>query len=343
MTDFKCRTIVLLIIFLRVLYVRSQNEFNSSQVLEVFESSFLTSNDDFIDPAPQDNLFPFEKAKSKNLEIDRKFAEKINDDERAAALTEKLKLWRGFKEISTRSDDKSQYVIEFTEEFESFSPDTKNHFLELNMKLENKDIEDLSPAWINLLQASKIDVSNSIDELMKIYQDYPLNTALLYKMISLLREGPEDERTFILWSSIKFPRYLESSVGYMIGYRWNIDSNIRISFETLVTLPSDVILSMTEVTFDDLEMPKLLTNSVEFMSSSQEKKCAWFTKFVEEEGWVHVSGGEALEKHGHLMAGASLEYLQKLELDNDHGKTELDILFQVLKNNSFSSPRVRIR
>ena len=65
------------IFVLRVLVVNSQNEVDSSQVLEAFANSFLTSEDDFIDPAQQDNLFPFEKAKSKNLKIDKKYAENI--------------------------------------------------------------------------------------------------------------------------------------------------------------------------------------------------------------------------------------------------------------------------
>ena len=330
------------IFVLRVLVVNSQNEVDSSQVLEAFANSFLTSEDDFIDPAQQDNLFPFEKAKSKNLKIDKKYAEKINDDELAANLTEKLKLWKGFKELRRDSDNKSQDVLDFLEDFDSFSQNTKIHFLDSETKLENKEVLDLSPAWLNLLQSSKIDIGNTIDDLIEVYQDSPLNTALLCKIITLLRDGPENERIFNLWSGIKFPRYLWSSVGYMVGYRWNIDSNTRISFKTLMTLPSDVIVSMNEETFDGLEMDKLLTDSKEFISSSREKQVAWFNKFVEEEGWIDVAGNaKNLETHGHLMAGASLEYLQKLELDDVHGKTDLDLLFQVLKNNSFSSSRVR--
>ena len=339
MTDLRCWILIYTIFILQVLVVNSQNEVDSSQFLEVFADSFLTSEDDFIDPAPQDDLFPFEKAKNKNLKIDKKYAEKINDDVRAANLTEKLKLWKGFKELSQQTNDTS---LDFIEEFDSFSSNTRNHFLDSNTKLEDGEVLELSLAWLNLLQSSKIDISISIDDLIDMYQDSPTNTALLYKIATLLRDGPENETIFRLWNGVNFPRYLESSVGYMVGYRWKIDSNTRISLKTLMTLPSDVIVSMNEETFDGLKMDQLLTDSEVFLSSSQEKQVAWFNKFIEEEGWIDVAGNaENLKRHGHLMAGASLEYLQKLELDDVHGKTDLDLLFQVLKNNSFSSSRVR--
>ena len=173
-------------------------EYDPEKIVETFNGAFMASYDDFITPHPQDNYFPFKKARKENVYIERDNHENINSVEKAMNLTRELQEWRGFKTIETLN---MSQLEPFLEEFKTFSQSTQSNFI--NSKLNKAQLEELSSSWLSLLAQSKIMEDTSVENMVDIYNQAQLNTNLLYKFLILLRDpNPGTKRDGFMRMSI---------------------------------------------------------------------------------------------------------------------------------------------
>ena len=305
---------------------------NRAAILDVLSEAFLDSNNDFIMPMLRSHLFPLrEKSEAINKEIDRYNFENINDEEKAANLTEDLKMWRGFQSITL--EDVSD-VIPFLALTSSLETSTLEDILG-DDKLDGSVLEELPLSWFNLFEKSRMSVDKSVQNLINIVKKSPLNTAALYKSLNLLRDVDEDKRKIFLETD--FSEYFVESVAYMIGYRWILDNGADIPVKILMNFPSDTIFDIDTELYGELNLDEKLSDKDSFHEAEQWKKNAWFRKFVDVKGWEKVVGtSQDLKKFGHLLSGASMEDLQLLSRDD----LDQDTLESVFKGNKFNPSSV---
>jgi len=307
---------------------------NRAAILDVLSEAFLDSNNDFIMPMLRSHLFPLrEKSEAINKEIDRYNFENINDEEKAANLTEDLKMWRGFQSITL--EDVSD-VIPFLALTSSLETSTLEDILG-DDKLDGSVLEELPLSWFNLFEKSRMSVDKSVQNLINIVKKSPLNTAALYKSLNLLRDVDEDKRKIFLETD--FSEYFVESVAYMIGYRWILDNGADIPVKILMNFPSDTIFDIDTELYGELNLDEKLSDKDSFHEAEQWKKNAWFRKFVDVKGWEKVVGtSQDLKKFGHLLSGASMEDLQLLSRDD----LDQDTLESVFKGNKFNPSSTRV-
>ena len=307
---------------------------SNDQVLEKLSSSWLENKNDFIQPLANSELFPFTKSKVKNHESSRDNYEKINNDEEAAALTSKLQEWRGFERLD---QNVSGVFQRFTGEFENFSSDLKSDILS---KFETgQELEGLPSSWFKFVEDNQLDVG--VESLVKFSNEHGFDTASLYKILILLRDlKTKDRNDFV--SRVNVSDYLAKHVGYLLGYRWDMSGDTDLPLETMMTLPSDVILNMSEEIFEGLDMKEKLKDKDAFMSASQEKQNAWTLRFgpvSETEEYAKINDVEKFQQFGHLLNGAGLGFVPFIQNGTSRQVME-DGIFHVLDNIPISPIRV---
>ena len=307
---------------------------SNDQVLEKLSSSWLENKNDFIQPLANSELFPFTKSKVKNHESSRDNYEKINNDEEAAALTSKLQEWRGFERLD---QNVSGVFQRFTGEFENFSSDLKSDILS---KFETgQELEALPSSWFKFVEDNQLDVG--VESLVKFSNEHGFDTASLYKILILLRDlKTKDRNDFV--SRVNVSDYLAKHVGYLLGYRWDMSGDTDLPLETMMTLPSDVILNMSEEIFEGLDMKEKLKDKDAFMSASQEKQNAWTLRFgpvSETEEYAKINDVEKFQQFGHLLNGAGLGFVPFIQNGTSRQVIE-DGIFHVLDNIPISPIRV---
>ena len=324
---------------------------NISQVKEEFAKAFLESENDFIDISVQSELFPFSKAKVKNIATGREKYEDINSEEEAERLTLDLHQWRGFENLTSK-EEMSDVSDIFTEEFKNLPHSTREAILKSQVKT-GEDLKALPTSWFSLLPSSKISAEDLVDHLIPHQLDHPLNAATLYKIIILTRNLDNDKKSLMLNRlpqevPRKQAKYIAKSVAYVIGYRWTIDSETE-NHLPLMSFPVDVITDMDQTTFHKVTSAHNITSAnklrrEEFGEDNQESSNVWFSKFVDVIGWDNMtSSAENLAKYGHLLTGATLEDLHDLQQRNITKEPEMQaVLFDILRNNSFSPVRVSL-
>lgn len=307
---------------------------SNDQVLEKLSSSWLENKNDFIQPLANSELFPFTKSKVKNHESSRDNYEKINNDEEAAALTSKLQEWRGFERLD---QNVSGVFQRFIGEFENFSSDLKSNILS---KFETgQELEGLPSSWFKFVEDNQLDVG--VESLVKFSNEHGFDTASLYKILILLRDlKTKDRNDFV--SRVNVSDYLAKHVGYLLGYRWDMSGDTDLPLETMMTLPSDVILNMSEEIFEGLDMKEKLKDKDAFMSASQEKQNAWTLRFgpvSETEEYAKINDVEKFQQFGHLLNGAGLGFVPFIQNGTSRQVIE-DGIFHVLDNIPISPIRV---
>ena len=312
------------------------SESSNDQILEKLSSSWLENKNDFIQPLPQSELFPFAKSKVKNHESSRDNYEKINDDEEAAALTNKLYDWRGFE----RLDQNVSGVFErFIGEFEHFSSALKSDILS---KFEtSQELEALPSSWFRFMEENQLDVN--VESLVKFSKEHGFDTVTLYKIIIMMRNLISKERNAFV-PGLNVSDYLADHVGYLLGYRWDMSGETDLPLETLMTLPSDVIVNMSEELFMGLNMKEKLKDKDTFLSASQNKQNAWTIRFgpvTETDEYAKLSDVEKFQQYGHMLNGAGLGFVPFIQNGTSRPVIE-EGLFEVLNNVSMSSIRVCI-
>jgi len=307
---------------------------NRAAILDVLSEAFLDSNNDFIMPMLRSHLFPLkEKSGAMNKEINRYNFENINDEEKAANLTEDLKVWRGFQSINL--EDVAD-VIQFLALTSSLETSTLEDILG-DDKLDGTVLEELPLSWFNLLEKSKLSVTESVQNLVNIIKKSPLNTAALYKSLNLLRDIDDEKRKAFL--EIDFNEYLVENVAYMIGYRWILDKGADIPIKILMNFPSDTIFDIDTELYGELNLDEKLSEKDLFLEADQWKQNAWFNKFFDVKGWEKIVGSsQNLQKFGHLLSGAPLEDLQHLSRDD----LDQDALVSVFNGDQFSPSSTRV-
>jgi hypothetical protein len=307
---------------------------SNDQVLEKLSSSWLENKNDFIQPLANSELFPFTKSKVKNHESSRHNYEKINNDEEAAALTSKLQEWRGFERLD---QNVSGVFQRFTGEFENFSSDLKSDILS---KFETgQELEGLPSSWFKFVEDNQLDVG--VESLVKFSNEHGFDTASLYKILILLRDQKTKDRNDFV-SGVNVSDYLAKHVGYLLGYRWDMSGDTHLPLETMMTLPSDVILNMSEEIFEGLDMKEKLKDKDAFMSASQENQNAWTLRFgpvSETEEYAKINDVEKFQQFGHLLNGAGLGFVPFIQNGTSRQVIE-DGIFHVLDNIPISPIRV---
>ena len=318
---------------------------NISQVKEEFAKAFLESENDFIDISVQSELFPFSKAKVKNIATGREKYADINSEEEAERITLDLHQWRGFENL-TLKEGMSDVTDIFTDEFKNLPHSTREAILKSKVKT-GEDLKALPTSWFSLLPSSKISAEDLVDHFVLHQLDHPLNAATLYKIIILTRKLDNQKKNIMLNRLPeevlrKQVNYIAKSVAYVIGYRWTIDSETE-NHLPLMAFPVDVITDMDHATFHKVTSANKLSRE-EFGEDNQESSNVWFSKFVEVIGWDNMtSSAENLARYGHLLTGATLEDLHDLQHRNLTKEPEIQaVLFDILRNNSFSPVRVSL-
>ena len=314
------------------------SESSNDQLLEKLSSSWLENKNDFIQPLPNSDLFPFTKSKVKNHESWRDNFEKINNDEEAAEFTSKLYDWRGFKKL----DQNVSGVFErFIGEFEHFSSALKSDILS---KFEtSQELDALPSSWFRLMEENQLDVN--VKSLVKFSKEQGFDTASLYKILILIRDLKTKERNDAFVDGVNVSDYLADHVGYLLGYRWDMSGETELPLKTLMTLPSDVIVNMGEEVFEGLNMKEKLKDKDAFMSASQNKQNAWTIRFgpvTETEEYAKLNDVEKFQQYGHMLNGAGLGFVPFLQNGTSRPVIE-EGLFEVLNNVSMSSIRVCVK
>ena len=311
------------------------SESSYDQIREKLSSSWLKSKSDFIQPIPTSELFPFTKSKVKNHEAHRDNYEKINNDEDAADLTNKLYEWRGFESLD---QNVSGVFQRFIGEFEHFSSDLQGNILG---KFENgEELEALSSSWFKFMEENQLN-GISVEGLVQFCNEQGFDTVSLYKILILLRNLKSTERNNFV-SEVKFNDYLADQVGYLLGYRWDMSGDTDLPLKTLMTLPSDVILNMSEEIFEGLDIKEKLKEKVTFLLASQEKQNAWAERnslAKESEEYAKLDDVEKFRQYGHLLNGAGLAFISSIQNMTSRAVLEEGI-FTVLNSVPISSIRV---
>ena len=246
----------------------------------------------------------------------------------------------------TSKEEMSDVSDIFTEEFKNLPHSTREAILKSQVKT-GEDLKALPTSWFSLLPSSKISAEDLVDHLIPHQLDHPLNAATLYKIIILTRNLDNDKKSLMLNRlpqevPRKQAKYIAKSVAYVIGYRWTIDSETE-NHLPLMSFPVDVITDMDHATFHKVTSANKFSRE-EFGEANQESSNVWFSKFVDVIGWDNMtSSAENLAKYGHLLTGATLEDLHNLQQRNITKEPEMQaVLFDILRNNSFSPVRVSV-
>ena len=169
----------------------------------------------------------------------------------------------------------------------------------------------------------------------EILSKYPLSIPLLYKVLILLRNASNENRDEVL-ARLNVPASLEDDLGYAVGKRWSIKSD-DLPLGVLLKFPVDSILHMKDESFEALRMPIKLTDEEEYSKASLQRQVAWYSKFVEQQGWEKIVGSkEDFERHGHLLVGAPLEELKTLSNES----ISQSLLARLVNTTDFSPSRV---
>ena len=313
------------------------SESSNDQVQDKLSSSWLESRNDFIKPLPNSDFFPFAKSKEINRESTRDNYEKINNDEEAANLTSKLYEWRGFESLD---QNVSAVFQRFIGEFEDFSSELKSNILS---KIETgQEREALPCSWFNHIVENQLDVS--VDNLVKYANEHGFDTAVLYKILILLRDqSTEDRNNFV--SGIQVYDSLADHLGYLLGYRWDMSGDTDLPLKALMTLPPDVILNMSEGIFEGLSMKEKLKDKASFMAANQEAQTAWALRFqavMETEEYAKLDSVDKFRQYGHLLSGAGLGFISSIQNRTSSQVVEEGIS-EVLNNIPISASRVCMR
>merc|ERR1719234_2480362 len=96
---------------------------------------------------------------------------------------------------------------------------------------------------------------------------------------------------------------------------------------------------MKDESFEALRMPIKLTDEEEYSKASLQRQVAWYSKFVEQQGWEKIVGSkEDFERHGHLLVGAPLEELKTLSNES----ISQSLLARLVNTTDFSPSRAQI-
>ena len=324
----------LLLSHLLLIHCSPTNDSKSEIVREKLSSSWLESNNDFIQPLPNSDFFPFTKSKLKNEETKRDNYEKINSNLEAEKLTNKLYEWRGFEDLD---QDVSGVFQRFIGEYENFPSSLRSAIMS---KFESgQHLAALPSSWFNFMEKSQVDIGAK--SLAKFINEQGLDTATLYRIIILLRDVDTEERNGFI-PDAEISEYLADHVGYLLGYRWSFDNKTELPLKTLMTLPADVILNMSDEVLSSLGIEEKIRSPGAFLSANQEKQNAWVARFtpgLESEASASLIDEEGFQRYGHLLNGAGLRYLA--DLNNHSSRSVLEEgMFEVLKNSPISSIRV---
>ena len=312
-----------------------KEDFGDHELLKAFSDSFMTSKNDFIEPMSNSELFPLSKSKELNMKMNRTNAVVINDEMTAKNLSSKLEIWRGFSKISSLSEPVLKDVDDLISSMTKVPDSVRESFV--NSTLGKEELAQLPLRCMHMISSSKIKINESEVELAEIVRKHPLSTALLYKVLILLRDSPSDEREEVL-ARLNVPAELEEDVGYAVGYRWSIKAD-DLPLKTLLKLPADSIINMKKESFEVLKMPIKLTDQDEYSRASPQKKVAWYSKFAEQRGWQKIiESDEEFQHHGHLVAGAPLDLLQSLRNES----VSQTLLARLVNTTDFDPARVRM-
>jgi len=312
-----------------------KEDFGDREVLKAFSDSFMTSKNDFIEPMSNSELFPLSKSKELNMKMNRTNAVVINDEMTAKNLSSKLEIWRGFSKISSLSEPVLKDVDDLISSMTKVPDSVRESFV--NSTLGKEELAQLPLRCMHMISSSKIKINESEVELAEIVRKHPLSTALLYKVLILLRDSPSDEREEVL-ARLNVPAELEEDVGYAVGYRWSIKAD-DLPLKTLLKLPADSIINMKKESFEVLNMPIKLTDQDEYSRASPQKKVAWYSKFAEQRGWQKIiESDDEFQHHGHLVAGAPLDLLQSLRNES----VSQTLLARLVNTTDFDPARAQI-
>merc|ERR1719470_800704 len=144
-------------------------------------------------------------------------------------------------------------------------------------------------------------------------------------------------------NSLNMPDHFREDLGYILGYRWGVeeesDATEDFKMETFLHLPPDVIMGISEATFESLNLPEKLTDTTKWDLASPESKVAWYTVFEKYNGWGEIAGTPRhVRIHGHLMSGAPMDKLRELK---DQKTIETSLFADVLDRTDMNPIRVQ--
>eukprot|EP00091_Calanus_sinicus_P004862 TRINITY_DN1522_c1_g1_i1.p1 TRINITY_DN1522_c1_g1~~TRINITY_DN1522_c1_g1_i1.p1 ORF type:complete len:1087 (-),score=342.03 TRINITY_DN1522_c1_g1_i1:65-3325(-) len=254
-------------------------------------------------------------------------------------ITDHLRTWRGFDEIDVTVV--LSFVNLLLDSFSSLPEDLQSSLFEATLNAD--DLQKLPLGWQYLLPHQffeEVDLSGA--DYASLVNSSPGNSALLFKIAMVLRdETIVKKQDFV--NALNIPDHFREELGYIVGYRWGIeeeaDATEDFKMDTLLHLPSDVIMGINEATFVSLDLAEKLTNITHWYLASPETNVAWYTVFEKYNGWEEIAGTPRhVLIHGHLMSGAPMDKLRELK---DQETVETNLIAAVLERTNMNSIRVQ--
>ena len=309
-----------------------------TQLLLNLASNFTEADNDFTNPRPNSAFFPLAKSRTENEKIKRLNYSIINSEDHAEKITGRLRTWRGFEDIDTSAV--LSFVNLLLDSFSSLPSDLQTSIFESTLNLD--DLQMLPLGWQYLLPHQfyeEVELSGA--DYASLVNNSPGNSALLFKIAMVVRDQSNVKKQQFI-NSLNMPDHFREDLGYILGYRWGIeeeaDATEDFKMETLLHLPPDVIMMITEATFDALNLSEKLTDTTTWALASPQSKLAWYTVFDKYVGWKEIAGTPRnVEKHGHLMSGAPMDRLRELK---DQKTIETSLLADVLDRTNMNPIRV---
>ena len=306
-------------------------------------SEFSKSKSDFVEVKNNSAYFPLDKSRMLNEELDRHNYEQINLRNYSHDISKRLKVWRGFNSLSI--DTMAVHFESLFNEYSDLPEDIRESLLKSILDFEK--IKSLPAGWQYLLPNiyfENLELDGS--QYANIAKDFSFNMGIVYKVASVIREDSEEVKEAFI-SSLSMPTEYRSELGYILGYRWNIDEKVNnidgFGLATLLFLPVDVLLRMNRTTYDALNLSEKL-NDVELWNGvSLESKIAIVSLVLKFED---SPDSLLTDSHGHLLAGAPRNYFdvlkERVNRENSFFKTiESGFFKDIMLRTSFDVLRVR--
>lgn len=288
----------------------------------------MKADTDFSKSKPNSIFFPLDNSRKENVKNSRPNYINVNLESYGEEVSSNLAMWRGFEDLAQDVIDSDVQIM-------------LDQSLSVNYgNMTTEDVELLNFGWQYLLPHLYYDRLNvTVAEWAEIVNEQPLNTGLLYKVALMIRDKEDFAKNNFV-KKLSLSSLFKDDFGYILGYRWGIESGPSgedFNTDTLLHLPSDVVMSLESKKFQDLGLASRLEEISSWEHATPEAKVAWFTKFLENEDWFQVAGSSHhLSTHGHLMSGAPLSLLRGLV---DQEGLEMDLIAGLINKTDMISLR----